>query len=339
MNNQSAWGDEATRYFYELGIERVLKAVERDGLECTGRCMALNSMENRVYEVEIAVDDPKKLRTPSERYRIAKFYRPGRWTMEQILDEHRFLLDLQENEIPAVAPLPFADGSTLKKVDDCDIWYALFPKIGGRAPEEMGEEQLQRLGRLLARVHNVGAVRPAPHRLRLDPATYGRNNLNYLLQHGMIPKDCITRYQTIVEKLCATCEPWFATTAYQRIHGDCHIGNILWGRDGFFLVDFDDMLMGPCVQDLWLLLPGDSEEARQKLEILVEAYSGMRQFDRNSLRLIEALRALRFVHFSAWIARRWQDPSFPRAFPQFGESKYWPEQIQDLEEQLMLIGA
>lgn len=162
----------ATRYFYELSLEKVMAAVEMSGLRCNGRCLPLNSMENRVYEVEIEVADRSALRSPSERFRIAKFYRPGRWSQAQILEEHEFLFDLLEHEIPVVAPLRFADGTTLNKVPDCDIWFALFAKAGGRCPDEFSDEQLERLGRLLGRMHNVGVSKKAEHRLRLDPTTY-----------------------------------------------------------------------------------------------------------------------------------------------------------------------
>jgi Ser/Thr protein kinase RdoA (MazF antagonist) len=297
-------------------------------------------MENRVYEVEIEVADRSALRSPSERFRIAKFYRPGRWSQAQILEEHEFLFDLLEHEIPVVAPLRFADGTTLNKVPDCDIWFALFAKAGGRCPDEFSDEQLERLGRLLGRMHNVGVSKKAEHRLRLDPTTYGLENLQYLLQEKRIPLEITTDYQTVVEQICKITQPWFQQTAMQRIHGDCHIGNILWTGDGPFLVDFDDMVVGPCVQDLWLVLPGRPSTdpfAKQQLETLLSAYEVMRPFDRTSLKLIEPLRALRFIHFSAWIARRWQDPAFPRAFPQFAERDYWHKQLFDLKEQLQLI--
>lgn len=328
-----------TEFFYSLGIEKVLDAVELAGVKCTGRCLVLNSMENRVYEVEIVVDHPEKLRSPSERFRIAKFYRPGRWSQEQILEEHEFLLDLQSDEIPVIAPLPFASGETLKKVPGGEIWFALFPKKGGRAPDELDDLQLQRFGRLLARMHNVGASKVAKHRLRLDPTSYGLNNLKSLIDGNWLPADIKSAYQTTVEELCTIIAPWFQTVSYQRIHGDCHFSNILWNDQGPFLLDFDDMLSGPCVQDIWLMLPGRDEPARLKRDILLAAYEMMRPFDYSSLRLIEPLRALRYIHYSTWIAKRWQDPAFPRAFPTFVEKDYWPKQLADLREQLQIIKA
>lgn len=294
-------------------------------------------MENRVYEVELEIDDEATLKSPSDRFRIVKFYRPGRWSREQILEEHAFLRDLAEAEIPAVAPLPFEDGDTLHRLPQIDIWYAVFPKIGGRSPDELRGDELDRIGRLLARIHAVGAERPAPHRVRLGPQTYGIENLKYLLDTKRVPPDVRSRYQAAVEAICRLSSPWFDRAGAQRIHGDCHLGNLLQGRDGFFFVDFDDMVQGPCVQDVWLLVPGRDEEATRDRERLLEAYEQMRPFPRDTLRLVEPLRALRFVHFSAWIAKRWEDPAFPRVFDQFGTSRYWEEQLRDIEEQLRLV--
>ncbi|MCM2323692.1 MAG: serine/threonine protein kinase [Oligoflexia bacterium] len=330
MSQLTAWGDDTTRFFFELTPDRVLDAVEAAGYPCTGRCNALNSFENRVYEVEL--DDPRVRR-------IVKFYRPGRWSREQILEEHRFLLDLQEAEIPAIAPLPFPDGDTLR-LSGLNIWYALFPKVGGRAPDELSDEQLVRVGRLLGRIHNVGAAREAPHRLRITPATYGLENLKWLLSGTWIPLELSTRYRQAVERICELAEPLFAAALVHRIHGDCHLGNLLWNQDGPFFLDFDDMLRGPAVQDFWLLTPGRDEETFRQRELLIGGYEEMRAFDRGTLRLIEALRALRIVHYSAWVARRWNDPAFPAAFPEFGSHRYWADEIvelNDLVEQLALL--
>jgi len=323
---RGAWGGAETRYFYELTPERILDAVERLGLECTGRCMALNSMENRVYQVEVADEGGQ--------FRIVKFYRPGRWTREQILEEHAFLGDLVEHEVPAVAPIELPTGGTLATADEIGIHYAVFPRVGGRAPDELGEEELRRMGRLMARLHNVGALREAPARIRLDPTTYGRDNLAFLRDADVLPESVRDGYCALVERICDVVDPWFEETAYQRIHGDCHIGNVLHGRDAFFLVDFDDMVRGPCVQDVWLLIAGRDATARAHTELFLGAYEEMRDFDRRSLRLIEPLRALRFVHFSAWIARRWDDPAFKRVFIDFGTERYWFDEVESLREQL-----
>lgn len=321
-----------TRFFFELTPERILDAVELLGVRCTGRCLQLNSMENRVYEVEVELDGEPE--SPAERFRVVKFYRPGRWSKEQIGEEHRFLLDLKAADIPVVAPIEFPDGSTLQQVGALEIYYAIFPKVGGRSPDELDSEQLLWLGRLLARIHTVGAQREAKTRLRLNPATYGIENLKYLIDSGVVPRETQAAYRGVVERICTLVEPWFQEVKTQRIHGDCHLGNILWGRDGPFFVDFDDMVVGPCVQDVWLIVPGREE---QQLQNLLSGYELMRPFDRNSIRLIEPLRALRFVHFSAWIARRWHDPAFQRVFPQFGSGGYWGEQLSDLNDQLTII--
>lgn len=323
-----------TKFFFELTPERILDAVEALGVRCTGRCLQLNSMENRVYEVEIELESEPA--SPSDRFRIIKFYRPGRWTLEQIGEEHRFLLDLHGADIPVVAPLPFPDGATVRRVGELEIYYAVFPKVGGRSPDELDSEQLMWLGRLMARIHTVGAQRSAPHRLKLDPATYGIENLRYLIDSGTVPRESQLAYRTVVERICTLVEPWFAVAQYQRIHGDCHLGNIVWGSSGPFFVDFDDMVTGPCVQDVWLVVPGRSEE---QLRSLLAGYELLRPFDRSTLRLIEPLRALRFVHFTAWIARRWHDPAFQRVFPNFGSGGYWGEQLSDLNEQLTIISG
>jgi Ser/Thr protein kinase RdoA (MazF antagonist) len=345
----SAWGEDRTRFFFELTPDRVLEAVEASGLRCTGRCSALGSYENRVYEVELEVEGElaSGVLTSSAAYanrRVVKFYRPGRWSEAQILEEHEFLLELQASEIPVVAPLPFPDGKSLHCTNQCTsgdsgIWYALFPKVGGRAPEEMTHDQLRQIGRLLARIHQVGGRRPARHRIELNPTTYGRQNLEALLRGDRISLEFRSRYEAAVLSVCELAEKFFSALspgALQRIHGDCHLGNLLWSAQGPVFLDFDDMVMGPAVQDVWLLTPGRDAESLQDRESLLEGYEEMRVFDRSTLRLIEPLRALRFVHYSAWIARRWEDPAFPQAFPQFGSHRYWADETHDMEEQLRL---
>ena len=327
----------ATQFFYEITPERILRAVETLGVRCTGRVLQLNSMENRVYEVELDVDDPDSLTSPSQRFRIIKFYRPGRWTKEQILEEHKFLADLRSDDIPVIAPLTFGDGETLHLEKDSGIWYTIFPKAGGRSPDELTNEQLERVGRLLARMHQAGKRRDAPHRVRLTPEAYGRFNVQYLISTRVLPPEIEKSYSAVVDSICQISGEWFKEAATQRIHGDCHLGNVIWGREGFFMVDFDDMVIGPCVQDMWLLIPGRDEEARRQLRLMLTAYEQLRAFDQRELRLIEPLRALRLVHYAAWVARRWQDPAFPRSFPHFGSNQYWREQLADLQEILQLI--
>ncbi len=338
MNEQkkSVWGNSETEFFLALTPEKILDSIEKStGLRCTGRVLALNSMENRVYEVEIELDQPPQ--NPSERFLICKFYRPGRWSFETILDEHKFLLELHEAEIPVVAPLKFLDGKTLHSLSECALYYTTFPKCAGRSPDELNDEQLAQVGRLMARMHGVGALHSAPHRMTLNPTTYGLDNLRYLIDTNSIPLHIASTYQSTVESICAKAEVLWKTCKTQRIHGDCHFGNLIAGREGYSFVDFDDMINGPPVQDVWLVIPGRDQESRMQLEMLIEGYEMMRPFDRATLKLIEPLRALRFVHFSAWIARRWQDGAFPKAFPSFGTESYWRIQLADLQEQLSLI--
>lgn len=347
--NQHVWGAQETEYFYKLTPDKILDAVEAAGFKCTGRCFALNSMENRVYDIELTTDLVAGTdASPSNKFSrsvIAKFYRPGRWTREQILDEHAYLSDLADNDLPVISPVRFclkggdSTPQTLNQIPESEIWYALFPKKGGRSPSELDEDQVARIGRLLARVHNVGEKKISDHRLKLNPTTYGRENLNYLTAHQKIPPQFVDAYTSLVTQICDMAEPHFARVKNQRIHGDCHLGNILWDERDFFLVDFDDMVTGPCVQDIWLVLPGNDAYSLALRKRMIDAYDVMRAFDYSSIKLIEVLRALRFVHFSAWIAKRWTDPAFPRAFPYFGTEKYWAEQVVDLRQQLEFIQA
>lgn len=326
-----------TQHFFNLGPETILRAVERLGVRCTGRCLALNSMENRVFEVEIELQEEE--RSVYDRFRIAKFYRPGRWSREQILEEHTFLFDLVEHELPVVAPFRNEAGESLFEIEEFGIYYSVFPKVGGRMPQELNSEEMERLGRLLARIHNVGAGRDAPNRLRLDATTYGSDNLDFLLSKGIVPKEVQPLYEQAVKSLVQIAGPWFEGISYHRVHGDLHMGNILMTRQGPFIVDLDDMVRGPAVQDLWLVIPSRDEYGLRLLDSFLEGYEQMRLFDPSTLRLIEPLRALRYIHFTAWIARRWEDPSFKAAFPHYGSMGYWKEQIADLQDQLELISS
>ena len=326
-------------FFFELTPDRVLDAVETSGLRCTGRCFTLNSFENRVYDVELELEDdsPTQKSAYHQNRRVVKFYRPGRWSKSQILEEHEFLGQLQDREIPAIAPLVFPRGGTLQSTKDSQIHFALFPKVGGRAPDELSDEQFLRVGRLLGRIHAVGASQPAHDRVKLDPQSYGVKNLEFLLSGNWIPLEFQGRYQRAVEQICTLSQAWFDQAQTQRIHGDCHLGNLMWNDWGPFFLDFDDMVIGPPVQDVWLLVPGRDSEAIRQREILLEGYRQMRDFDESSLRLIEPLRALRYIHYTAWIARRWSDPAFPQAFPHFGSHQYWNKEVEDLESQLEWI--
>ena len=333
--NSLSMTDLLTHFFY-LTPERILAAVESFGFRCTGRYLALNSMENRVMEVEIEVAE-ETVRSPSDRFKVVKFYRPGRWTKEQILEEHRFIRDIAGADIAVVSPLETSEGETVLQCEDVPIFYSVFAKSGGRIPQEFTKDEMTRMGRLIARMHIAGAHRNAPHRMRLSPVTYGHENLSFLRSSGLMPENIAALYVPLVERHLSIWSSWFDGVSVQRIHGDLHMGNILMSSEGPKLVDFDDMVIGPPVQDLWLIIPGRDEYSKGLLDALLTGYQEIRTFDRSTLRLIEPLRTLRFIHFTAWIARRWEDPSFQRVFSEFGSSQYWREVLGDLQEQLEVI--
>jgi len=293
-------------------------------------------MENRVYEVEIEVLNENEVRSPSDRFRIAKFYRPGRWSKAQILDEHRFLQALVMAEVPVVAPVSFDDGQTLHQDDATGIFFALFRKQGGRSPDELLMQDAEQIGRLIARVHAVGMGLGATSRVTLSAQSYGRDALAVLEGSGMIPLEIRRRYNETVCAVVESAEQTLRSGATQSVHGDLHLGNLLW-RDGPFLVDFDDMVTGPCVQDLWLILPGRDLYAKEIALTLLAGYETMRDFDRSQFRLVETLRVLRMIHYAAWIAKRWDDPIFQRTFSNFSSNDYWRAHIVDVEDQLRLM--
>ncbi len=327
------WGDQETSFFHSLTPDIILNAVESLGIKVTGRCLTLNSMENRVYEVEIENDEAK---TPSERFVIAKFYRPGRWNREQILDEHQFLFDLKGSDIPAIAPIQF-NNESLFLDKETKLLYCLFPKKGGRMPQEMTDEQLEITGRLLARIHLVGASKVSDYRLKIHPDVFARANLNYLLKKKIIPGHLEKSYEKNVLEICDLSVDLFKNIETHRIHGDCHWGNIILRDEEISFIDFDDMLTGPAVQDIWLVVPGEDQESIIRRNLLLDAYETMKNFDRRTLKLIEPLRALRYIHFSSWIAKRWEDQAFKNAFPHFQDLNYWDIQIRDLEVQIQKI--
>jgi len=311
-----------TEFFYSLTPNKVLDAVEVDGRVCTGRFIVLNSYENRVYQLEL--DDG--------RFVVAKFYRPGRWSTDAILDEHDFLLDLEEAEVEVAAPLELPDGDTLDEIEG--IKFAIFPRYGGRAPEEMTDDQLRQMGRLLARIHAVGKSAEAEDRLTMAPGQWLLRNLDVLIEHDLLPLEVRERYAGAVHALHDAVLPLWEDLELHRIHGDVHLGNLLRSPHGFVFLDFDDMVMGPAVQDLWMLQGGRDAWAQRRLELMLEGYTSMLPFDRRQLALIEPLRAMRMVHFAAWIARRWEDPAFPQAFPDFGTRVWWDRETRELTGQL-----
>ncbi|WP_457788151.1 serine/threonine protein kinase [Pseudomonas sp. PL-6] len=312
--------------FSTLTPDLVLDAVESLGYLSDARVLALNSYENRVYQVGIEDEAPL----------IAKFYRPDRWSDAAIREEHSFSFELAECEVPVVAPL-LRDGETL--FEHGGFRFALFPRRGGRAPEPGNLDQLYRLGQLLGRLHAVGASRPFAHRETLAVDNFGHASLATLLGGGFVPRSLLPAYESVARDLLARLDQLFARVRYQpiRLHGDCHPGNLLCRDDSFHIVDLDDCRMGPAVQDLWMMLAGERHERLGQLAELMDGYQEFHDFDTRELPLIEGLRALRLMHHSAWIARRWDDPAFPLAFPWFAGERYWGDQILSLREQLAAL--
>jgi Ser/Thr protein kinase RdoA (MazF antagonist) len=330
----TATASAATEFFFQLTPDKILDAVERFGFRCTGRSLALNSMENRVFEVEVEADE---VQSPSDRFRVAKFYRPGRWTREQIQEEHDFLWELLSRDIPVIAPLKNKKDATIEELEGLPIYFTVFRKAGGRLRQEFDDEELLRLGRTIARLHQVGKSGISKHRVKLSPETYGEGSVEFLLRSPLLPDDFRQTYESVVSRLLNLLPPLFQGVTSIRLHGDCHYGNILWADSQPIFVDFDDMVVGPPVQDFWLLLPGRDEEAKRQLQVMFEGYEQMMPIDRGSVRLIEPLRALRLLHYSAWIGRRWDDPAFQLTFPWYGTPQYWREQIFALQEQIDMI--
>lgn len=317
-----------THDYASLDPDTVLNAVESLGLHCDARLLALNSYENRVYQVGIEDSSPV----------VAKFYRPRRWSDAAIREEHRFTLALTETELPVVTPIQDADGETLHYYER--FRFSVYPRCGGYWPELDDEEKYRRVGRLLGRLHTLGAARRFEHRPTLNIAEFGDASGRYLLEHGFIPTDLRAAYHSLLDDLLRRIRTGFeraGTPRQIRLHGDFHRGNILWSDDAIHLVDFDDCRMGPAVQDLWMLLEGDRETMSLQLAWLLEGYETFRPFDARELHLIEPLRTLRMLHYSAWLAQRWDDPAFPHHFPWFNTHRYWEEQILALREQLALM--
>ena len=318
---------ETQHPFQTLTPSFIMDAVESQGYRCDCRTSALNSYENRVYQV--GIDEGKPL--------IAKFYRPGRWSDEQIIEEHQFSLELAEHELSVVAPCLNQAGESLFHYQD--FRFALYPCQGGHAPEFDNDENLLILGRMLGRIHSIGAVRPFLHRPTLESRGFGYESVA-LISERFIPDEYRASYSAVTDQLLQAIDEAISSAPglrYIRAHGDCHAGNILW-RDGApHFVDFDDARMAPAVQDLWMMLSGDRSRQSVQLAQLIKGYSEFYDFRPAELRLVEALRALRMLHYSAWLARRWQDPTFPLTFPWFNTVRYWGEHILQLREQLSAL--
>jgi len=313
--------------FGEMGPDKVLSLVERElDTRCNNLFRPLNSYINRVYELE----------TVGRKRLVVKFYRPGRWSREAILDEHKYLADLHGKEIPVIKPLKLKSGETL--ASDEGVLFAVFPKCGGRSIDEFTEDQWLQLGRLLGRVHQVGEMSKAKHRLIMAPHKSTWNQLQYLLQSAVIPADLKEPLEQVVTAIIEEIKPSFQQVESIRIHGDCHFSNVI-NRPGqaFCLIDFDDMAMGPPIQDIWMLLPGGVAEAYVELELFLEGYETFRPFDRRSLRLIEPLRAMRFIHYMSWCAKQVEGDGETRVVDGFGSREYWQREIADLDDQLQRI--
>jgi len=312
--------------FASLSPEWVIDAIESTGRLSDLRVFALNSYENRVYQVGIDGELPL----------IAKFYRPERWSDAQILEEHRFSLQLAEAELPVVAPLADAAGNTLFYYQD--FRFALFPRRGGHAPDLGNPDTQLMLGRLMARLHAIGELEPYQARPALDLHSFGTASYQFIAEH-CIPADLHRAYVSLAEDLLGRIERSFRETPPRllRAHGDCHVGNMLSREDLCFFVDLDDSRMAPAIQDLWMLLSGDRQERTAQLSEILEGYQEFRDFELRELNLIEPLRTLRIMHFAAWLGRRWRDPAFPQAFPWFGSDRYWADHILELREQLAAL--
>ena len=307
-----------------LTPECILDALQSVGFLGDGRMLALNSYENRVYQIWLEDEAPV----------VAKFYRPGRWSDAQIVEEHAFTQELDALEIPVVAPLR-RDGRTL--FHHAGFRFAVYPRRGGRAPELDQPGVLEWIGRFIGRIHRAGAHAPFVHRPVLDIERLGREPRDWLLASDFVPPDLRAAWTAICDQALDGVRAAFARAdgfASIRLHGDCHPGNVLWTDAGPHFVDFDDCATGPAVQDLWMLLSGDGESVSRQLGALLSGYTAFQPFDRRELHLIEALRTLRLIHYSAWLARRWSDPAFPAAFPWFDSPRYWQDRVLELREQV-----
>lgn len=311
--------------YYALTPDTVLNALEAYGYQTDARILALNSYENRVYQIGLNGSEPL----------IAKFYRPGRWSNECILEEHEFTQELFDHEIPVVPPIQHKGGETL--LDYLGYRFAVYPRRGGHAPEPGNLDQLAWLGRLIGRIHAVGAVKKFKHRPSLNVLSYAQEPVQLLIERNFIPADLLPGFESVCGELIKELDSLFEnheTIKTIRCHSDCHVGNILWVHDhGPHFVDFDDCRSAPAIQDLWMLLAGDRKEQTLQLSELLDGYNQFYDFDPRELKFIEALRTLRMIHYAGWLAKRWDDPAFPASFTWFNSHSYWLQFIEELKEQ------
>ena len=325
--------DPEPNHFQELEVEHpysaltpdvVIDAVETTGLISDARIFPLNSYENRVYQVGVEEGEPI----------IVKFYRPNRWSDEQIIEEHKYTQELEDLEVPVVPPVAI-DGRTLFEFKQ--FRFAIYKRKGGHAPELDNMDNLLILGRFIGRIHAVGAVKDFTSRPILTIDSFAKESRDYLLKHNFLPRDLAIAYSTLADDLIEKCQQRFhdvGALSQIRLHGDCHIGNVLWRDNAPHFVDFDDARTGPAIQDLWMLLSGDRPSRTAQLAEIIDGYNEFHEFNPIELHLIEPLRTLRIMHYSAWLARRWTDPAFPHNFPWFNTERYWAEHILELREQL-----
>lgn len=313
--------------FSQLSPDLVIDAIESIGYVSDLRIFPLNSYENRVYQV--GIEDAQPL--------IAKFYRPGRWSDLQILEEHEFSLALSDLEIPVISPLASRDGQTLLFYQN--FRFALYPRRGGYAPELDNLETLFTLGQHLGRIHKLGMAKDFHRRPSIDIETFGQNSRDYLLSNHFIPNSLVDAYQTLADDILGCLNQKIAEVDFLpiRLHGDCHPGNILQRPDSLYLVDLDDSRSGPAIQDIWMLLSGNRAQNQSQLEAILEGYEEFCEFNYAELKLIEIFRTLRVMHYAGWLAKRWQDPAFPLAFPWFNSERYWAEHILELREQFAAL--
>lgn len=328
MEESTADESGGTHPFENLGPEAVMDAVEAvTGDLCDGRMLPLNSYENRVWMVGLE----------NAGWVVVKCYRPGRWPDAAIHEEHAFALELEQAGVPVVPPLSFS-GATLLHAGGFRI--AVFPRRGGRMLEVDDFDVLRRLGTYIARIHTVGSRCPFSDRPLLDEGDHGRTERDWLLEQQWIPLELENAYRTLTDDLFAAvdaCVERAGAVSMLRLHGDFHPGNVLQTDDGFHLVDLDDARTGPAVQDLWMLLSGERDERQTCLDAVLKGYRILRPFDPRELHLIEPLRTLRLIRHAAWIARRWDDPAFPQAFPWFEEPRYWEQHLLALREQFAVL--
>jgi Ser/Thr protein kinase RdoA (MazF antagonist) len=314
--------------YAELSPVAVLEAVESLGYETDARMFPLNSYENRVYQVGV-VGKPSI---------IVKFYRPERWTNEQILEEHSYTQELVDLEIPVVPPIDFTDGGTLQQFNN--FRFSVFEQFLGRPPELDNLDNLLVMGRFVGRIHAVGALHEFKHRIELTAERFSVQSRQFLLENDFLSRDMRPAYETLSQDLVDKIQQRFADhgeVKKLRIHGDCHPGNVLWKDETPNFVDFDDTMTGPAIQDLWMMLSGDRNQRQAQLLELVEGYNEFHKFRASELELVEAMRTMRLMNYAAWLARRWEDPAFPKSFPWFNTERYWAEHIQELREQLFLL--